>query len=253
MNKLDQQTEQSQAIAAIPAQAWHQRKWVRRGIYAALIALAIWFYYFKPPAWYEEVQLSDGSFIVIKQRMDDIQTFSSGIGDGGGWYANKYQIDANEKLGIKTPWVGLYGMPLLLDKNKQGQWVVISTFSMCKKFAEFTLWKIGSDWQSKLTPQEKDDVETKKRYGWKGEGLYSSLRAFAPKQFYLEYRYINDQWVIQSEVEPQYEGRKSNLLLGVYSHFDRPYFSAKGKQERYERMSIHESAHNILFNQNFCK
>ena len=224
----------------------HLGKWQKRALALLAISLGIWFYYFKPPFWYEEVQLSDGSLVTIRQSMDDIQTFSSGIGDGGGWYADKHQIDANEKLGIKTPWIGLYGPPLVLDRSPQGYWYVISTFLMCEKYAEYVRWRMGPNRLTLLTEEEREREAYRIKHSLRVSGLMDSDRPYASKYFYAEYRYVKDQWVLQQEVDRQHDGAAANLLIGVKGHFDWFYFSVKGKTERYATMNIAENHRNVL-------
>jgi hypothetical protein len=240
---MQTQTEEINPLPNSPTT--RRRRWKKIMLWALVLSFGIWLYYFKPPAWYEEVQLSDGSKITIRQSIDDIVSFSGGIGDGGGWYANKYQIDANDKLGIKTPWIGLYGNPVVMDRSPQGYWYVISTFVMCEQYMDFIRFRLGPNWQEKIPPKALVDALAMQRHFPLTKIWAQSLYQYGPKHFYIEYRYINDQWVIQDEVDQVHHDKLANLRVGVSRRFEGFYFSAEGKRGHYEGVTFKSRPHFI--------
>lgn len=244
------QSDQDNSILVTPKK--RLQRWQKITLWVMAPSIGIWFYYFKSPAWYEEVQLSDGSKITIRQSLDDMQTISGGIGEGvsifgfdGQRYANKYQIDANDKLGIKTPWIGLYGNPVVMDRSTQGYWYVISTFVMCEKYMDFIRFRLGSNWLEKIPPKALADALAIQRQFPLTKIWDQSLYQYAPKQFYIEYRYINDQWVIQDEVDQVHQDKLANLRVDVSGRFEGFYFSAEGKRGHYEGVTFKSRPHFI--------
>ena len=68
--------------------------------------------------------------------------------------------------------------------------------------------------------------------------MKNSERPYAPKQFYIEYRYLNGQWVIQDSVDLRHNGQPSNLLTRASGIFEGFYFSVDGKKSTESKIEL---------------
>jgi hypothetical protein len=176
---------------------------------AGAVALLYWWIFFKPVTWREDVQLSDGQVITVRQYVHG--KTCGGFAYERCWWSTGYELAFPSNTGIKTNLFQELGSPLVLDKTKEGEWFVIVAVEHCYKLRDLAKELAPVGWEKTLTPWEADLY---KKYG----GVPIRIQQYIPRKNYFEYRYRDGTWTVH-DIAPEHFGRLFNLVGGsIYGH-----------------------------------
>ena len=202
-------------------QARFSKKTWKRIILLSLVVIAAfaWWWHKQPLSWTEEVKLTDGRIITIKQRLHGAEKHYDFGGGTGGWSVESWEIAALPELGIKTPWQSKYSKPIMFNQTSEGEWYVVMVGN-CSSMTEY-VWDTSPDIPT-------DD--------WGRGGLTQEVMKRMPPHPYFEYRYRNDQWV-KVDMPKERFGELTNLLF-MLSWVKDPghHYSWEEKQARLKKL-----------------
>jgi hypothetical protein len=208
-----------------------------------LCGVAYW-YINKPVTWTEDVQLSDGSVIEIKQLLHgEVRANNPELFDfwPGVWRVSEYEIRFSESTGIKAPWTGdgKPVEPLVIDKTKEGEYYLITTNAGCKDLLDMAK-------KEAIKVGDQDFIKIKDK-----DILYDELIPIIDKyldrdRYYFEYRYRNNNWIRLNEKREDFI-KLPNLIIfdNELGNFNRWHYTLKDKKYWQENKGFYSANRKI--------